>query len=185
MFLLSVTFFGFLPQADTTSKKTKMEPSKDTPWLTYVEPEEYSVQYPSSWKFWRYQGSGKGLDFNFVELKKHDHNPCNNETCAMCPNSAGVSLSVRPKESKSLEEFANRSKQYYEVWEWREEKLEMAGRPAIKLYMIVDGYSTVHLLIDCGDSLYASLYASRSGGEDSTRTKNEIDQIFSSFKILK
>ncbi len=184
LFLSSLTLLGFLPKTPSSSILKKIEQPKDTSWLTYVEPNEFSIQYPSYWKF---EGGGKNVGFEIVRLRKHDCNPCKNETCGRCSNSAYVSLHIQPKDSRSLGEMANQSTLYEEIWKYCLEKThrdEWGVPKIIKLELIVDGYPTTSWFFDYKDDKYANLYGTYSNGKDSTVMANDIKRILESFKIL-
>ena len=197
IFLLSIPLFGLLHESGSPSKENSSHPENDTNWLTYEVPDEYSFQYPKSWELperWKQEipanawpKTYKNLGFEIVKLRKHDCNPCKNETCAMCPNSASVSVSIQPKDSMSLFEIAHKSTLYEEIWRYSLEKSnrDEYGIPKIiKLDMIVDGYPTISWFIDYKEGKYAHLYGAYSQGKDSTIMANNIQRIFESFKVL-
>jgi len=130
----------------------------------------------------------KNLGYEIVTLRKHDCNPCKNETCAMCSNSASVSLSIQPKDSMHLFEIAHRSTLYEEISRYSLEKShrdEWGVPKVIKLDLIVDGYPTTSWFIDYKEDKYAQLYGAYSQGKDSTVMANDIKRIFESFKVFK
>lgn len=192
MFSLSVTFLGFLPQTNTTSKKAKTEPIKDTTWLTYVEPGEYSFEYPPDWKLelrWKNQipGLTSNIGFEILSLLRHPPDVLLLPICGLSSNVAKLSLSIASKDSNTLEGIAG--KRYgveYEIKRMGEEKLKINGQNAIRSYFIHDGHHiAIITYLDYKDEKYVRFGGMFGNGRDSASLANDFKRIQNSLKILK
>ncbi len=171
--------------------------AKDTTWHVYVEPNEYSFQYPKDWELqlrWKRKMPSdarpkidKNLGFEILSLYKHSPTSRKKESCGFSSNTAMVSLSIQPKDSNTIEELAHKPDvEDYNTIRQYEETLKIDNRDAIRTYSLYDRREILILAyFDYKNGKYACLSGMFSNGSDSTLLTNTIKRIQESFKILK
>ncbi len=173
-------------------KPRKSEPTLDTTWLTYLEPGEYSFQYPKDWELqirWKQQIRGLDKNYGHEILSLYKHSPTSQKKggCGLDENTAKLSLSIFPMDSNSIEEIAHKpDREAYNHKRYKDETLRIGEKKAVRIYSLYDGYEIiVRALFEYKDGKYVSILGMFGNGSDSTQIANNIKRIQDSFRILK